>query len=109
MADRNGTVGGVLILPGGRPRSAASSRTWQLANQRMAWLAWSLRHTLSPQIVVRRVRYHLRGWNSPALDALRDAENALFRMRREAGARIWCWSATRWVPVSPSTSRRRTT
>lgn len=87
MADRNGTVGGVLILPGGRPRSAGSSRAWQLANQRMAWLAWSLRHTLSPGIVVRRVQYHLRGWNSPALDALRDAENALFRMRREAGAR----------------------
>ena len=87
MADRNGTVGGVLILPGGRPRSAATSQAWQLANQRMVWLAWSLRRTLSPRIVVRRVQYHLRGWNSPALDALRDAENALFSMRRDTGAR----------------------
>ena len=86
VADRNGTVGGVLILPGGRPRSAATSRAWQLANQRMAWLAWSLRRSLSPAIVVRRVQYHLRGWNSPALDALRDAENALFRIRRDAGS-----------------------
>jgi pimeloyl-ACP methyl ester carboxylesterase len=83
VADRNATEGGVLILPGGRPRSTASSRTWQLANQRMAW---SLRRNLNPGITIHRVQYHLRGWNSPNLDALRDAENALFRLRREAGS-----------------------
>jgi pimeloyl-ACP methyl ester carboxylesterase len=81
----NQTLGGVLVLPGGKPSSGAPSRSWQLANQRMAWLAWSLRRNLGSHITVRRVRYRLRGWNSPTLDALRDAENALFRMRRELG------------------------
>jgi pimeloyl-ACP methyl ester carboxylesterase len=81
----NQTVGGVLILPGGRPLSAAPSRAWQAANQRMMWLACSLRRSLGSHIAVRRVQYRLRGWNSPSLDALRDAENALFRMRRDLG------------------------
>ncbi|KAA0087005.1 alpha/beta fold hydrolase [Mycolicibacterium sp. P9-64] len=82
MAD-NQTVGGVLILPGGKPRSADRSRPWQLANLRMKWLAWSLRRSLGGHIPVRRVQYRLRGWNDPSLDALRDAENALSKMRRE--------------------------
>jgi pimeloyl-ACP methyl ester carboxylesterase len=79
----NQTVGAVLVLPGGRPRSAARSRSWQLANQRMTWLARSLRRNLGSHVTVRRVQYRLRGWNSPALDALRDAENALTQMRRD--------------------------
>lgn len=82
MAD-NQTLGGVLILPGGRPSSAAPSRAWQLANLRMAWLAKSLRRTLGRDIPVRRVQYRLRGWNRPALDAVRDAESALARMQRD--------------------------
>ena len=79
----NQTVGGVLVLPGGKPRSAAPSRAWQLANLRMTWLACALRRSLGGHIAVRRVQYRLRGWNSPALDAVRDAENALFRMQRD--------------------------
>ena len=79
----NQTVGGVLILPGGKPHSAAPSRSWQLANLRMMWLARSLRRNLGGRIAVRRVQYRLRGWNTPTLDALRDAENALFRMRTD--------------------------
>lgn len=83
MSNVNGPRCGVLILPGGRPQSAAASRAWQPANQRMMWLAWSLRLNLGSGIEVRRVQYRQRGWNSPALDALRDAQNALFRMQRD--------------------------
>ena len=79
----NQTVGGVLVLPGGKPYSAAHSHSWQLANLRMTWLARSLRRNLGSHITVRRVQYRLRGWNSPTLDAVRDAEDALARMRRE--------------------------
>lgn len=79
----NQTVGGVLILPGGKPHSAAPSHSWQLANLRMMWLARSLRCNLGSHVAVRRVQYRLRGWNDPSLDALRDAENALIRMRRD--------------------------
>ena len=82
MAD-NQTLGGVLVLPGGRPSSAAPSRAWQLANLRMTWLARSLRRTLGSHVAVRRVQYRLRGWNDPSLDALQDAGNALTRMLRD--------------------------
>lgn len=81
MNNDNEARGGVLILPGGKPRSAAISRAWQPANQRMMWLAWSLRRNLGGRVDVRRVQYRKRGWNSPALDALCDAEDALIRMR----------------------------
>jgi len=47
----------------------------------MMWLAWSLRRNLGGRVDVRRVQYRKRGWNSPALDALCDAEDALIRMR----------------------------
>lgn len=67
----------VLVLPGGKPESRASSRAWQLANLRMALLAGSLRKLSDDDVVVRRVQYRRRGWNSPRLDALRDAESAL--------------------------------
>jgi len=75
--------GGVLVLPGGRPRDASTSRPWQLANQRMMWLAQSLQRRLGSSVQVQRVQYRKRGWNSPALDALRDAESALQAMRRD--------------------------
>jgi pimeloyl-ACP methyl ester carboxylesterase len=79
----NEVRGGVLVLPGGRPRDTSASRPWQLANQRMAWLAQSLHHSLGHSVTVQRVQYRKRGWNSPALDALRDAESALDTMRRD--------------------------
>jgi pimeloyl-ACP methyl ester carboxylesterase len=43
----------------------------------MAVFAAVLRRRLGPNVQVRRVRYRLRGWNSPRLDALRDAEAVL--------------------------------
>ena len=79
----NDVRGGVLVLPGGRPRNASTSRTWQLANQRMIWLAHSLQRSLGSSVKVQRVQYRKRGWNSPALDALRDAESALAAMWRD--------------------------
>jgi pimeloyl-ACP methyl ester carboxylesterase len=68
---------GVLVLPGGKPRSDLPSRAWQLANLRIALLAWSLRRDVGRDVAVRRVRYRLRGWNAGSLDALRDARTAL--------------------------------
>ena len=67
----------VLVLPGGKVRSDEPSRWWQLANLRMLLVARALRRRLGPGIDVRRVRYRRRGWNSPRLDALRDAQHVL--------------------------------
>ncbi|AEV76090.1 hypothetical protein MycrhN_5622 [Mycolicibacterium rhodesiae NBB3] len=78
--------GGVLVLPGGRPRDTSPSRGWQLANQRMLWLATSLRYELGSSVRVQRVQYRTRGWNSPRLDAVRDAESALARLQRDIGS-----------------------
>jgi dienelactone hydrolase len=57
-----------------------------LANQRIEWLARSLRRRLGSGVVVRRVQYQVRGWNSAELDALRDAEIALASMREHFDA-----------------------
>ena len=73
--------GCVLVLPGGKVRSDRSSRSWQLANVRMTFVAAALRRRLGPDVEVRRVRYRLRGWNSPRLDALHDAEAVLDGVR----------------------------
>jgi pimeloyl-ACP methyl ester carboxylesterase len=73
--------GCVLVLPGGKVRSDRTSRSWQLANMRMVFVAAALRRRLGPDVEVRRVRYRLRGWNSPRLDALHDAEAVLDRAR----------------------------
>ena len=69
--------GCVLVLPGGKVNSDRPPRCWQLANLRMAFFAGALRRRLGPDVDVRRVRYRLRGWNSPRLDALHDAEAVL--------------------------------
>src|SRR6476659_4660918 len=69
--------GYVLVLPGGKVRSDRSSRSWQLANLRMAVFAAVLRRRLGPNVEVQRVRNRLRGWDSPRLDALRAAEAIL--------------------------------
>lgn len=71
---------GVLVLPGGRPKSESPSRPWQLANFRIELLARSLRRRLGADVDVRRVQYRLRGWNPRSLDALRDARVALDEM-----------------------------
>ncbi|MCV7079584.1 hypothetical protein AWC27_02220 [Mycobacterium szulgai] len=69
--------GCVLVLPGGKVRSDEASHWWQLANLRMMFVARALRRRLGPDVVVRRVQYRRRGWNSPNLDAVRDADRAL--------------------------------
>ena len=69
--------GCVLVLPGGKVRSDRPARCWQLANLRMTIFAGALRRRLGPTVDVRRVRYRLRGWNSPRLDALHDAQAVL--------------------------------
>jgi pimeloyl-ACP methyl ester carboxylesterase len=81
MAMDKSDRGCVLVLPGGKVRSDRPSRSWQLANLRMAFFAAALRRRLGPDIEVRRLRYRLRGWNSPRRDALRDAETVLEQAR----------------------------
>jgi pimeloyl-ACP methyl ester carboxylesterase len=77
---------GVLVLPGGRPKSDAPSQAWQLANLRIESLTQSLRRRVGPGVVVRRVQYRLRGWNPGRLDALRDAKTALDDMLDAVGS-----------------------
>lgn len=74
---RKPSTGAVLVLPGGKPTSLAPSRPRQLANLRMTLLSAGLRARVGRRAEVRQVRYRLRGWNAPHLDALRDAEAAL--------------------------------
>jgi pimeloyl-ACP methyl ester carboxylesterase len=78
--------GGVLVLPGGKPESTATSHPLQLANQRLEWLARSLRRRLGSGVLVRRLQYRVRGWNSTGMDALRDATIALDSMREHFDA-----------------------
>ena len=76
----------VLMLPGGKPRSTARSRPWQLSNLRMAWFARSLRSRVADRgIAVERVRYRVRGWNEPDRDPVRDAVAALARATERFG------------------------
>ncbi|CAN5879157.1 alpha/beta hydrolase [soil metagenome] len=70
-------TGAVLVLPGGKPSSVSPSRARQLANQRMTLLSAGLRVRVGRAAEVHQLRYRLRGWNAPRLDALRDAETAL--------------------------------
>jgi pimeloyl-ACP methyl ester carboxylesterase len=81
MAMDESERGCVLVLPGGMVRSDLPARRWQLANLRMAFFAGALRRRLGSDVEVRRLQYRLRGWNSPRLDALRDAEAVLDRVR----------------------------
>jgi pimeloyl-ACP methyl ester carboxylesterase len=82
VASKAEFTGAVLVLPGGRPRSVARSRPWQLANLRVALLARSLRRRLPRGADVRLVRYRVRGWNPDRLDALVDARAALSELRK---------------------------
>lgn len=67
----------VLVLPGGKPTSDQPTRPWQLAQVRVALLAAELRREFGGAVPVRRVRYRMRGWNAPRLDALSDARAVL--------------------------------
>lgn len=77
MSALNTPTGAVLVLPGGKPASLAPSRARQLANLRMTLLSWDLRRRVGAAVQVRQIRYRLRGWNAPTLDALRDADSEL--------------------------------
>jgi len=71
----------VLVLPGGMVRSEQPSRSWQLANVRMMFVARALRRRLGPDVEVRRIQYRVRGWNSPRRDPVRDAQAVLDDVR----------------------------
>jgi pimeloyl-ACP methyl ester carboxylesterase len=77
---------GILVLPGGKPRSSEPSQAWQLANVRIEMLTQSLRRRAGADVDVRRVQYRLRGWNPGPLDALRDATSALDEMLDAVGS-----------------------
>lgn len=77
---------GVLVLPGGRPKSDAPSHAWQLANLRIALLTRALRRRLGTEVDVRQVQYRVRGWNPSRLDALLDARSALDKMVERVGS-----------------------
>jgi dienelactone hydrolase len=85
VSSNSAPTGAVLVLPGGKPRSLARSRPWQLANLRVTLLACALRRRLGPRVEVRQVRYRVRGWNADRLDPVHDASAALgeLRMRYE--------------------------
>ena len=95
--------GGVLVLPGGKPESTTRSHPLQLANQRVEWLARSLQRRLGSGVLVRRVQYQVRGWNTAELDALRDAEIALASMREHFDAALVLYAD----PSCPRPRRRR--
>ena len=71
---------------GRKPASTARSHRLQLTNQRIDWLARSLRRRPGSGVLVRRVQYQVRGWNRAELDALEDAEIALASMREHFDA-----------------------
>ncbi|MDP7701537.1 MULTISPECIES: alpha/beta fold hydrolase [unclassified Mycobacterium] len=91
--------GCVLVLPGGRVRSEEPSRWWQPANLRMVFLARALRRRLDSDIVVRRVQYRLRGWNSPQRDPVHDAAEVLRSCRLQ-------WAPEKLVLVGHSMGGR---
>lgn len=63
-------------------RSDEPSRWWQLTNVRMEFVARALRRRLGPDVVVRRVQYRVRGWNSPNEGAVHDTLAVLDDLRR---------------------------
>lgn len=67
-----------LVMHGGRARSTAAARPWQLAAVRMwpfAGALWTGGRTRG--LAVGMVRYRYRGWNDDAQDPVADAEQAL--------------------------------
>lgn len=64
----------VLVLHGGRARSHESGERTRLTYRRMVPFARSL---AAAGPAVHLLRYRFRGWNAPAMDALRDARWAL--------------------------------
>ena len=79
----------VLVAHGGRARSTAPADRPGLAHARMLPFARAVERTgrahrsgLGAGIAVHLLRYRLRGWNGPAMDAFRDVEWALGTLAR---------------------------
>ncbi|EWC58317.1 hypothetical protein UO65_6409 [Actinokineospora spheciospongiae] len=76
----------VLVLHGGRERSRAPVTRHQLAYLRMVPFARDLhRRGADAGVAVWLLKNRYRGWNAPDLDAVRDAEWALERVRAAHG------------------------
>lgn len=76
----------VLVLHGGRARSAEPTSVRQLAYRRMLPIARAVHRAVCDPATGRGaavcvLRNRLRGWNEPTLDALHDARWALDRLR----------------------------
>jgi alpha-beta hydrolase superfamily lysophospholipase len=71
----------VLVLHGGRERSVDPVAPLGLAYLRMVPFARDLARA-SSSLAVFQLRYRVRGWNAPALDAVQDARWALAEIRR---------------------------
>jgi pimeloyl-ACP methyl ester carboxylesterase len=78
-----GPPGGlVLVLHGGRSHGHGNPHSLRPAYLRMLPFARMLAVAGARPPSVWMVRYRYRGWNAPAMDALRDTEWALERVRR---------------------------
>jgi predicted alpha/beta-hydrolase family hydrolase len=76
--------GVVLVLHGGAEHGVSIVRPWRLAYLRMVPLARGLAAAgRSDGLHVALLRNRVRGWNAPALDAVRDARWALGRIKAE--------------------------
>ncbi|ASU78061.1 alpha/beta hydrolase [Actinopolyspora erythraea] len=71
----------VLVVHGGRSRSAEPVRPWRLAYLRMWWLARRLGRERGGT-AVWLLRNRVRGWNEPERDPVTDARWALREIRR---------------------------
>ncbi|SIS16485.1 Predicted esterase [Williamsia sterculiae] len=74
----------VLVLHGGKVRSVAPTRSWQLSVLRMWPFTRALRRTF-PQAAVYSLQYRLRGWNGADRSPVRDARWALEQIRERHG------------------------
>ncbi|WP_116052002.1 alpha/beta hydrolase [Amycolatopsis palatopharyngis] len=76
--------GVALVLHGGAEHGAAVVRPWRLAYLRMVPMARDLAAAGRAEgLHVALLRNRVRGWNAPALDAVRDARWALDRLTEE--------------------------
>jgi predicted esterase len=80
--------GVVLVLHGGRERSMGRVQPWQMAALRLLPVAREVVRQAHRTAVVARLLFRVRGWNSPDLPAIADAEWALRECRRRFGARL---------------------
>ncbi|MFJ8138474.1 alpha/beta family hydrolase [Streptomyces sp. NPDC096013] len=76
----------VLVLHGGQSASERRARPWQLAALRMNSVERAVVARLpSPDVLVARVGYRVRGWNGERADAAHDALRALDALAELAG------------------------